>query len=45
MDGASVKVREPSCIQLPTRIPQENTNTPPTQTVEPVLGFTLEEIC
>ena len=35
-DGASVKVREPSHIQLLICIPQENTNTPPTQTVEPV---------
>ena len=45
MDGASAKVREPSCIQLPTHIPQENTNIPATQTGEPVLGFTLAEIC
>ena len=44
-DGASAKVREPSHIQLLTHIPQENTDSPPTQTVEPVLGFTLEEIC
>ena len=44
-DGASAKVREPSPFQLPTHIPQENTNTPPTQTIEPVLGFTLAEIC
>ena len=43
-DGASAKVREPSCIQLPTCIPQENTDNPPTQTIEPVLGFTLAEI-
>ena len=33
------------CIQLLTCIPQENTESPPTQTVEPVLGFTLAEIC
>ena len=44
-EGASVKVREPSCIQLPTHIPQENTDSPPIHTVEPVLGFTLAEIC
>ena len=44
-DGASAKVREPSCIQLPTHIPQENTDSPPTQTVEPVLGFTPAETC
>ena len=43
--SASAKVKEPACIHLPTRIPQENSNTPPTQTVEPVLGFTLAEIC
>ena len=49
-DGASAKIREshtqtasPS-IQLPTCIPQENIESPPTQTVEPVLGFTLAEI-
>ena len=49
-DGASAKIREshtktalPS-IQLPARIPQENTKSPPTQMVEPVLGFTLAEI-
>ena len=49
-DVASVKTREPHTqtallrIQLPTRIPQENTKSPPTQTIEPVLGFTLAEI-
>ena len=43
-DGASVKVREPSHIQLLTCIPQDNTDSPPTQTVEPALGFTLAEI-
>ena len=43
-DGASAKVREPSHIQLLTRIPQENTDSPPTQTIEPVFGFTLAEI-
>ena len=41
----SAKVKEPACIQLLTCIPQENINTPPTQTVEPVLGFTPVEIC
>ena len=50
-DGASAKRRKPHtqtalpCIQLPTHITQENTESPPTQTVEPVLGFTLAEIC
>ena len=43
--SASAKVKEPACIQLQTHIPQENINTPPTQTIEPVLGFTLAEIC
>ena len=49
-DGALVKVREPHTqtallhIQLLTHIPQENTENPPTQTIEPVLGFTPAEI-
>ena len=50
-DGALAKIREsymqtalPS-IQLPTCIPQEQGTSPPTQTIEPVLGFTLAEIC
>ena len=43
--SASAKVKEPARIQLLTCIPQENINTPPTQTIEPVLGFTLAEIC
>ena len=43
--SALAKVKEPTCIQLPTHIPQENINTPPTQTIEPVLGFTPAEIC
>ena len=42
--SASAKVKEPTCIQLLTCIPQENSNTPPTQTVEQVLGFTSVEI-
>ena len=49
-DGASANIREshtqtalPS-IQLLTCIPQENSKSPPTQMVEPVLGFTLAEI-
>ena len=44
-DRASAKVRESSHIQLLTHIPQENTDNPPTQTIEPVLGFTPAEIC
>ena len=40
-----MKVREPSHIQLPTHIPQEHIDSPPTQTIEPVLGFTPAEIC
>ena len=49
-DGASTKIRESHIqtallsIQLPTHIPQEHSVSPPTQTVEPVLGFTLAEI-
>ena len=49
-DGTSAKIRESHTqtallsIQLPTHIPQENSKSPPTQMVEPVLGFTLEEI-
>ena len=43
--STSAKVKEPAHIQLLTHIPQENINTPPTQTVEPVLGFTPVEIC
>ena len=44
-DGASVKLWELSHIQLLTHILQENTDSPPTQTIEPLLGFTLAEIC
>ena len=36
--------QQPAHIQLLTCIPQENINTSPTQTVEPVLGFTPVEI-
>ena len=49
-DGASAKIREShtqtafQSIQLPTHIPQENSKSPPTQTIEPVLGFTPAEI-
>ena len=41
---ASAKVKEPTCIRLSSHIPQENNTTSPTQTVEPVLGFTPVEI-
>ena len=50
-DSVSVKIREPHTqtalphIQLLTCIPQENTKSPLTQTIEPVLGFTPAEIC
>ena len=44
-EGASPKVKEPSCIQLLTCIPQENTDSPPTHTIEQVLSFTQAEIC
>ena len=49
-DGTSARIRESHaqtalpCVQLLTHIPQENTKSPPTQTVEPVLGFTPAEI-
>ena len=50
-DSTSAKIRGSHTqtallsIQLPTRIPQEQGVSPPTQTVEPVLGFTPAEIC
>ena len=40
----SAKVKEPTCIRLPTHISTESNNASPTQTVEPVLGFTPAEI-
>ena len=49
-DSASAKIRESHTqtallsIQLPTCIPEEHDVSPPTQTVEPVLGFTPAEI-
>ena len=43
-DGTLVNVWEPSHIQLLTHIPQENTDSPPTQTIKLVLGFTPAEI-
>ena len=49
-DGTSAKIRESHTqnallsILLPTRIPQEHSINPPTQMVEPVLGFTPAEI-
>ena len=43
--SASAKAKDLTCIQLLTHISQENINTAPTQTVEPVLGFTPAEIC
>ena len=42
--STSAKVIELARIQLLTCIPQENSSTPPTQTIEPVLGFTPAEI-
>ena len=41
----SAKVKEPTCIRLPTCISTEDNNTLCTQIVEPALGFTLAEIC
>ena len=40
----SAKVKEPTSITLPTHISTESSNILPTQTVEPVLGFTPVEI-
>ena len=42
--SASAKVRKSSCIQLLTCHPQDHIDSPPTQTIEPVLGFTPAEI-
>ena len=33
--STAAKVQEPAHIQLPTRIPQDHIDSPPTQTVEP----------
>ena len=41
----SGKVKESTCIRLPTHISTEHNNTSCTQIVEPALGFTLAEIC
>ena len=49
--GTSANIREYHTqtallsIQLPTHTPQEHDISPSTQMVEPVLGFTPEEIC
>ena len=40
-----VKVKESTCIRLPTHISTEDNSTLHTQIVEPALGFTLAEIC
>ena len=40
----SAKVKEPTHIRLPTCISTEGNNTLPTQTIEPVLGFTPVQI-
>ena len=42
--SASAKIKEPTHIQFQTHIPQDNIDSPPTQTVESVLGFTPVEI-
>ena len=41
----SAKVKESTCITLPTCISTEDNNTSHTQIVEPALGFTPAEIC
>ena len=40
----SAKVKESTCIRLPTCISTEDNSTSHTQIVEPALGFTLAEI-
>ena len=40
----SAKVKESTCIRLPTRISTEDNNASRTQIVEPALGFTPAEI-
>ena len=40
----SAKIKESTCIRLPTHISTEDNNTSHTQIVEPALGFTLVEI-
>ena len=40
----SAKLKESTCIRLPTHISTEDNNTLSTQIVEPALGFTLVEI-
>ena len=45
MTHVSAKVKESTCISLPTCISTEENNTSRTQIVEPALGFTLAEIC
>ena len=46
----TTSLKESVCINLPTRTPnkhslKENTASPLTQSVQPVLGFTLAEVC
>ena len=43
--STSAKVKEPTHIQLPACISQDHIDSPPTQTIEPALGFTPAEIC
>ena len=43
--NASAKAKESTHIQLLTHAPQDHIDSPPTQTIEPVLGFTLAEVC
>ena len=46
----STSLKEPACINLPTRTPnehllKENTESTHTQSVQPTLGFTLAKVC
>ena len=39
------QVTSPAAVNLPTHVTKPKNSAPPTQTVEPVLGFTPAEIC
>ena len=45
VSNESAKVKESTCIRLPTHTSTEDNNTLCTQIVEPALGCTLAEIC
>ena len=39
------QLTSPAAVNLPTHVPKPKNSAPPTQTAEPVLGFTPAEIC